>query len=84
MLAQTGSSSKSEELELAQTKAHNRLGNYKDVPVEERIMLAQAINDAGYSWKASAYVDSPADGLTLAQTSSKSMRGQMWSEQPGF
>jgi hypothetical protein len=79
ILAQTGSSSSSASsstdsaevaTELAQTK--NRLGNLKDLPVEERIILAQTINESDLSWTADPYLDTPVEGaLSLAQTSSR-------------
>ena len=70
ILAQTDSQKDSGETELAQTKAHNRLGRFSDLPAEDRIMLAQTINESNLSWTADAYLDMDSDGLSLAQTSS--------------
>ena len=65
---------------LAQTEAyteiHARLGSYTELPVEERIKLAQTINEANLTWTASAYLDDESDGLELAQTGSSASAGR--------
>ena len=52
------------------------MGSYTELPVEERIQLAQTINEANLTWTASAYLDDESDGLELAQTGSSASAGR--------
>ena len=47
------------------------MGSFSDMPEEERILLAQTINDADLMWTADPYLTSAqtsSDELNLAQT----------------
>ena len=70
ILAQTGASVEGEGEAESETMTHNRLGSFSDIPEEDRILLAQTINEAGLTWTADPYLSSAvtSDELNLAQT----------------
>ena len=51
-------------------ETHTRLGSFNELSAEERIQLAQTINEAGLTWHADPYLDDSSDALALAQVSS--------------
>lgn len=75
ILAQTAA-----ELEVetdASTQYQGTLGHFMDMPESERLNLAQTINEADLSYKASAYIggfDAPSGELGLAQTETEAYR----------
>ena len=51
-------------------KARVRLGSFDELSAEDRISIAEAINEAGLSWNADAYLDEDDDELSLGQVGS--------------
>ena len=51
-------------------ETHTRLGSFNELSAEERIQLAQTINEAGLTWHADPYLDETNDELALAQVGS--------------
>ena len=55
-----------------ESETHARLGSFAELSAEERILLAQTINDAGLTWNADPYLDLyeiDEDDMVAAQTS---------------
>ena len=88
ILAQTDAETDTDAETELESETHafgGRLGFFQDMPEEERVALAQTINESGLSWEADPYLETSenADFIGLAQTSSETYK-EFNDGTPGF